>query len=114
MLVGVAFRGLTASSSKKIRKKDKFLTGAVKKCREEHAAFTAFLVRQEINLPRNCSKQSKVSYDILKALIEGDDEVCSYKIRHAGVLKWIAGSKEKYLNHEKMYGVRIISIIFML
>lgn len=44
MLVGVAFRGLTASSSKKIRKKDKFLTGAVKKCREEHAAFTAFLV----------------------------------------------------------------------
>lgn len=55
-----------------------------------------------------------MSYDILKALIEGDDEVCSYKIRHAGVLKWIAGSKEKYLNHEKMYGVRIISIIFML
>ena len=37
MLVGVAFSGLTASSSVQ-EKKDKFFTGVVKKQREESAA----------------------------------------------------------------------------
>lgn len=36
-----------------------------------------------------------MSYDILKALIEGDDEVHLYKIRLAGMLKRMSKHTEK-------------------
>lgn len=54
-----------------------------------------------------------MSYDILKALIEGD-EVYLYKVRLAGMLKRMPKYTEKNMNCEKMYGFRIISIVFIL
>lgn len=49
----------------------------------------------EISLSRNCSRQSEVSYDVLKALTEGDDEACLHRVRLADMLKSMAASMEK-------------------
>lgn len=48
----------------------------------------------EISLSRNCTRQSEVSYDVSKVLIEGDDETCSRRVKLTGRLKSLAENIE--------------------
>lgn len=49
----------------------------------------------EISLSRNCTRQSEVSHNASKVLIEGDDEACSHRVKLAGMLKSLAENIEK-------------------
>lgn len=69
----------------------------------------------EISLSRNCTRQSEVSYDVSKVLMEGDDEACLHRVKLAGMLKSLAENTEKnYSIWEKRCWLRIIYIIFTL
>lgn len=49
----------------------------------------------EISLSRNCTRQSEVSYDVSKVLMEGDDEACLHRVKLAGMLKSLPENTEK-------------------